>query len=112
MSFKEKMIEYLQRDRRRSIYVSELDETIYFSPVTVLEMEKILTVSQGQTSATHVWALIEKAEDADGKKIFSVEDKPILEKLDWKIVTGITGEMLNVLPIPEVKKTLETAPSS
>jgi hypothetical protein len=112
MSFKDKMIDYLQSDRRRSIFVPELQETIYYSPVTVLEMEKIMTISQGQTSATHVWTLIEKAEDESGKKIFGVEDKPILEKLDWNIITRITGEILRVAPVAEVKKTSKIIPSS
>lgn len=112
MSFKDKMLEYLQSDRRKSIYIPELEETIYFSPITVLEMEKILTVSQGQTSATHVWTLIEKVEDESGKKIFTVEDKPILEKLDWNIITKITGEILKIGPVAEVKKTSEKTPSS
>jgi len=111
MSFKDKMFEYLQSDRRRSIFVPELDETIYFSPVTVLEMEKIMTISQGQTSATHVWTMIEKAEDESGKKIFDAGDKPMLEKLDWNIITRITGEILKIAPVAEVKKTSEKTPS-
>jgi len=111
MSFKDKMIEYLQTDRRKSIAVHELDETIYFSPVTVLEMEKIMTIAQGQTSATHVWTVIEKAEDESGKKIFTVEDKPMLEKLDWNIITRISGEILKVASVSDLKKTSETIPS-
>jgi len=112
MSLKEKMMEYLNSDRRKSIYVPELNETIFFTPVTVMQMEKIMTAAQGGTSATHIWILIEKAEHEDGSKAFTVEDKPFIELLDWNIVTRISGEILKVIPVSEVKKTSENSPSS
>jgi hypothetical protein len=109
---KQKMMDYVHSDRKRSIYIPELDETIYFTPITVTQMEKIMTLAQGGTSATHVWTIIEKAENEDGSKAFGAEDKPFIEMLDYKIVTKITGELLNVAPVEEVKKTSETTPSS
>lgn len=111
MSFKDKMLSYLQTDRRRSVYIPEMDETIYFTPITVMQMEKIITAAQGGTSATHIWTVIEKAENQDGSKIFGIEDKPFIEQLDWSIVTRITGEIMKVTPIEAVKKTSEMTPS-
>ena len=103
---RDKVIEYLQKDRRRSVEIPELDGTIYFTPVTVLEMEKIMTLSGSGASSKdfHIWSIIEKAEDAEGKKVFSIEDKPYLEKMDWAIISRISNEIQRVIPFPELKK--------
>jgi len=103
---RDKVIEYLQKDRRRSIEIPELEETIYFTPVTVLEMEKIMTLSGGGASSKdfHIHTIIEKAEDSEGKKVFTIEDKPYLEKMDWAIISRISNEIQRVIPFPEKKK--------
>ena len=103
---RDKVIEYLQKDRRRSLEIPELDEMIYFTPVTVLEMEKILTLSGSGASSKdfHVHTIIEKAEDSEGKKVFTVEDKPYLEKMDWAIISRISTEIQRVIPFVELKK--------
>jgi len=112
MSLKEKMMDYLNSDRKRSIYVPEFNETVYFTPITVVQMEKIMTLSQNSMSATHVWTIIEKAEKEDGSKAFGVEDKPFIEQVPWSIVTKITGEIMNVVPVEEVKKNSEKTSST
>ena len=86
--------------------IPELDETIYFTPVNVLEMEKIMTISGGGASSKdfHIWSIIEKAEDSEGKKVFTIEDKPYLEKMDWAIVSRISNEIQRVIPFVELKK--------
>ena len=106
MALRDKVIEYLQKDRRRSMEIPELDETIYFTPVNVLEMEKIMTISGGGASSKdfHIWTIIEKAEDSEGKKVFTIEDRPYLEKMDWTIVSRISNEIQRVIPFVELKK--------
>jgi len=86
--------------------IPELDETIYFTPVNVLEMEKIMTISGGGASSKdfHIWTIIEKAEDSEGKKVFTIEDRPYLEKMDWAIVSRISNEIQRVIPFVELKK--------
>ncbi len=114
MNFKEKMMGYLQQDHRVSVEVTEpgLETTIFFSPITVTEFDKILMISQGVSSAIHVWTLIEKAEDESGKKIFSIEDKPFLERLPWTVVNQITSKILKVSTVEETKKNFEKTPST
>ena len=106
MALRDKVIEYLQKDRRRSVEIPDLDETIYFTPVNVLEMEKIMTLSDGGASSKdfHIWTIIEKAEDSEGKKVFTIEDRPYLEKMDWAIVSRISNEIQRVIPFVELKK--------
>jgi len=110
---RDKVIEYLQKDRRRSMGIPELDETIYFTPVTVLEMEKIMTLSGGGASSKdfHIHTIIEKAEDAEGKKVFSIEDKPYLEKMDWAIISRISNEIHRTISFEDAKKNSPITPS-
>jgi hypothetical protein len=113
MSLKEKIINYLQSDRRKEYHIPEFGETIYFTPVTVLEMEKIMTLSGGGTSSKdfHLWTIIEKAEDEKGQKIFSIEDRPYLEKMDWSIVSRISNEIQRTISFDEAKKNSSITPS-
>ena len=114
MDFKQKVMGYLQQDHRVSVEITEpgLEATIYFSPITVIEFDKILTMSQGSSSGIHIWTLIEKAEDEQGKKMFSIEDKPFLERLPWTVVNQVTSKILKVSTIEETKKNFGTTPST
>ncbi len=113
MALKEKVYNYFRENQKRSFYVERFDETIYFSPVTVLEMQKISTLSGegGNRKDFPVWTLIEKAEDSEGKKIFTIEDKPFLEKLPWRIVVDISEAIHGMAGGEEIKKNLEKMPS-
>ena len=114
MDFKQKVMGYLQQDHRVSVEITEpgLEATIYFTPITVIEFDKILTMSQGSSSGIHIWTLIEKAEDEAGKKMFSTEDKPFLEKLPWGVVNQITSKILKIPTVEETKKNSEKTPST
>ncbi len=106
MSLKEKIIQYIASDRRRKIEVPEFGETIYATPVTVLDMEKILSYPEAATNSRdyHIYTIIEKAEDEKGQKIFSPEDKPYLEKMDWAIISRISNDIQEVITPDEAKK--------
>ena len=130
MNFKEEVYEQVKaiRERRQAIPFRKLADgtlevipavenetphhTVYFTPLTVLEMQKVKTLSQGDDTAFGTWLVIEKVEDEAGNKCFSAEDKPILEKSDWDLVNEINKRILKLTPPAEVKKTLEKTPSS
>jgi len=113
MGLKEKVYTFLQENKRTEIHIPELGETAFSSPVTTVDMEKILTLSnRGQDSKDfHVWTIIEKLEDQEGRKIFGPEDKPFIEKLPWKMVIEISGKIQDLTEIAEVKKTSEKTTS-
>lgn len=106
MSLKEKVMTYLQSDKRRSIKVTEFDEEVFFTPITVLEMQKLRTMSSGGTdvSAMHVFTIIEKCQDSEGKKIFGIEDKPFLEQMPWNVIVNLSNEILGSGATPEETK--------
>ncbi len=116
--FKDSMIQYLQEIRkpesRKEIFVKELNEKIYFSPVTVLEQEAIFARSAGgsQSKGFHLATIVEKAEAEDGKKIFSLEDWPILEKLPWRVITRISNAIQGDYSVEEAKKNSSPTASS
>jgi hypothetical protein len=106
-----KVIEYLQDSgRKRTLIIDELGGLeIRYTPVSVREMEKILSVSQGGSSSTayHLAVITEKALDADGKKLFREEDKPILESLDFSIITRISNAIAKSYTVKDGKKKAE-----
>jgi hypothetical protein len=113
----EKFLNYIQKNRRKSFNLKEfdpdLDCVIFYSPVTVLDMDKIMTLSGGgsNTKDFHIFTILEKAETENGEKAFSIDFKPYLEKMDWDIISGLSNRIAKRIPIAEVKKTSETTPS-
>lgn len=117
MNFKESLISYLQDlqkpENRKSVFFKELDQTIYFSPVTVLDQEKIFAQSGGgsQSKEFHLFTIIEMAQAEDGSKIFEASDRAILEKLPWRVVTRISNAIQSDYSVEAAKKNLKETPS-
>lgn len=64
---------------RRKLRVDEWDCDIYCSPLTLAERQKLMAFAQGKDLLLFAHAIIGKAEDADGKKLFSRADLPIFQ---------------------------------
>jgi hypothetical protein len=117
MNLKEKFYDHVakRRERRKSVEIEVAGEKliIFFTPVTVLEGEKIRTKSRIQTGnpmdirfdmgMLNIMAVIEKAEDEEGNKIFSDSDLPTLQQLDEAIVTKISSAINPPLRLDEAK---------
>lgn len=116
--FKDAMIRYLQEiqkaEVRKEIFVQEIKEKIYYSPVTVLDQEIIFSKSAGGANSKdfHIATIIEKAENEDGSKIFSIEDRPMLEKLPWRVITRISNAIQGDYSVEEAKKNSSEIPSN
>jgi hypothetical protein len=95
MSLKEKIFDYVGtlKEKRKVLSVPEFGEVIYFSPINAPEWERIVKSSGDSIPANNIFAIIFKAEDAEGNKIFSLEDKATLEKVDWRITNRIASEI-------------------
>jgi hypothetical protein len=95
MSLKGKISDYVQsrKERRRTIGIPEFDEVIYFSPINILEWEEIMRLAKDSLALNNIYVVILKAEDINGDLIFSLDDRSILEKLDWKIIARIANEI-------------------
>lgn len=114
MGFREHMAAYMDAERRKSVEINFPDgtkATLYYTPISIVEMGKILTLSEGISSLTHIWTFIEKAENVDGSKCYTVADKAMIESFDWNVVTQFTNRLLKYENIADLKKTSETTRS-
>ena len=101
MSLVEKL-EKLKRERK-SLYIPELDETVYWYPMTAGERQRILNAAGFKYSRDTVFLdnakyktslIIEKLEDKDGKKIFQniPEHKDLLmNRINDELLTRIAN---------------------
>lgn len=117
MSLKEKIYHYVGAKERKSVDLPEFGEKVYFTPISVGEMQIIRAKSQvlvqGQgygviptidNAAFNIWTIITKAEDEAGNKIFSDADKPILDQMDFYTVSKICNA---IHEIESFEKTME-----
>jgi hypothetical protein len=82
---------------RRSTHVSEWDTTIYWTPWTVSERQRLWNQVKGSKGEVEInaRALIMKAEDKDGKNLFTRDNlMDLLNGVDAAVVDRIGLEML------------------
>ena len=84
--------------QRKQIDVPEWNTTIYSKPLTLAEKRKLyrnLGAKSEDVSSMMVEALIMKAEDKDGKKLFTPDDRDrLMNKVDPDVVSAISTEIL------------------
>lgn len=83
----------------QSIEVPEWETTIYFKPVTNFTVEqKIIELhSKGKTVEALVESLIQRALDADGKRLFTTADKvTLMREVDPNVIVSIVTKMNEV----------------
>ena len=84
----------------QSFYVEEWDETIFASPLSCGDTTKM----QGKhpefpfklSSDAMVDLLLLKCLDANGGKVFTLEDKPILLRQDLGSISTVVGQIMGV----------------
>ena len=104
-------LEKLKRERK-SLYIPELDETVYWYPMTAGERQRILNAAGFKYSKDTVYLdnakyktslVIEKLEDKDGRKIFqnTPEHKDLLmNRIDDELLTRIA----NAIDTPQAEE--------
>ena len=84
--------------KRKQIDVPEWNTTIYAKPLTLAEKRKLyrnLGAKSEDVSSMMVEALIMKAEDKDGKKLFTPDDRDrLMNKVDPDVVSAVATEIL------------------
>lgn len=71
-------------------YIEEWDMTVYRHPITMSERGTISSRAEGDIMETLVYAIIYKAVDENGEKLFDISDKKaLLTKADARIVTDL-----------------------
>ena len=84
--------------QRKQIDVPEWNTTIYAKPLTLAEKRKLyrnLGAKSEDVSSMMVEALIMKAEDKDGKKLFTPDDRDrLMNKVAPDVVSAVATEIL------------------
>lgn len=93
----------------RSLHVPEWDVTIYWKPITGKEQEKIARAIKAKGSgsdAEYVYRLlIEKAEDEEGEKLFSIaEIEELKTGYDAMVIARIVQAMTETLTVEQAEK--------
>ena len=98
----DKAKEHFQAIDRKIIYVPEWDQTIYSKPLTLAD-KRILTRNTKPDDVTlFADVLILKAEDKEGKKLYSLEDKQtLMRSVDPEVVARVAQDILSVIPVED-----------
>lgn len=102
---------------RRKVYVPEIDETIYFRPMTKAEMDAAIPDDDVQRpqSTVGLFLLVRMAEYEDGSKVFTKLD---IEKLRTRSRLDIVNRLESFMwgtQVPEIKEAenaIEADPTS
>ena len=90
--------EQFSSTKRKAIDVPEWKTTIYAKPLTLAEKRKLfrnLGARNDDVSSMMVEAIIMKAEDKDGKKLFTPDDRDrLMNKVDPDVVSDISSHIL------------------
>ena len=78
---------------------------LYSKPITLYEMRKWWAGMQKDDITIFVALIIAKAEDREGKKDFSLEDKqPLLRTAEFSVLARVAGEMVDHADAEEMAK--------
>lgn len=99
---------------RRTLEVAEWGEDdsspliVYYGPFLAIEMDRVQrkhpNFLNSMTMAGMVEIILMKAEDKDGSKLFTLEDKPTLMREPLTLITRVAGAMMSSESVEEQEK--------
>ena len=98
----DKAKEHFKAIDRKIIDVPEWKITVYAKPLTLAD-KRILTRNTKPDDVTlFADVLILKAEDKEGKKLYSLEDKQtLMRSVDPEVVARVAQDILSVVPVED-----------
>jgi hypothetical protein len=110
MSVIDRVKEHFESQGVKKIEVAEWGEegqplVIYCSPFTLAEKRNLFKGARTDDLGVLVDAVMLKAKDKDGNKVFKLDDKQVLlNKADPEIIARVATEMLNTISIEDAEK--------
>ena len=110
MSVIDRVKEHFESQGVKKIEVAEWGEegqplVIYCSPFTLAEKRNLFKGARTDDLGVLVDAVMLKARDKDGNKVFKLDDKQVLlNKADPEIIARVATEMLNTISIEDAEK--------
>lgn len=108
MKLIEKVLSHYDNQGRLKVEVpewadDEFDGIIYYSPVTLFERNKLMPELKKESLDFVVSVICMKAEDAEGNKLFSLEDKIKLKRhADYRVLDRLANSILQGVTVDEV----------
>ena len=91
----DKAKEHFKSIDRKIIEVPEWGQTVYSKPLTLADKRKLTRTTKPDDVTLFADVLILKAEDKEGKKIFTPDDRDrLMNKVDPDVVSAISTEIL------------------
>jgi len=98
----EKAKEHFKAIDRKIIDVPEWGITVYAKPLTLADKRILSRNTKPDDVTLFADVLILKAEDKEGKKLYSLEDKQTLMKsVDPEVVARVAQDILSVIPVED-----------
>ena len=110
MSVIDRVTNHFESQEIKKIEVAEWGEegqslVIYCSPFTLAEKRNLFKGARTDDLGVLVDAVMLKAKDKDGNKIFKLDDKhTLLNKADPDVIARVATEMLNSISVGEAEK--------
>jgi len=110
MSVIDRVKDHFENQGVKKIEVAEWGEEgkpliIYSTPMSMAEKRNLFKSAKDGDLAVMVDAIVLKAKDAEGNKIFKLDDKKVLmNSADPEVIAKVAGEILNTTPLDEIEK--------
>lgn len=110
MSVIDRVKDHFEKQGIKKIEVAEWGEegsplVIYCSPFSMAEKRNLFKGAKQDDLSVLVDALMLKARDKDGNKVFKLDDKQVLlNKADPEVIARVATDMLNTIPFEEAEK--------
>ena len=91
--------------QRKQIDVPEWNTTIYSKPLTLADKRKLTRNTKPDDVTLFAEVLILKAENKEGNKMYSLENKhDFMHSVDPEVVARVAQEILEVIPVESWEK--------
>ena len=98
----EKAKEHFKEIDRKIIDVPEWGITVYAKPLTLSDKRRLTRNTKPDDVTLFADVLIQKAEDKEGKKLYSLESKhTLMHEVDPEVVARVAQDILSVIPVED-----------
>ena len=101
----DKAKEHFKSIDRKIIEVPEWNQTVYSKPLTLADKRKLTRTIKPDDVTLFADVLILKAEDKEGNKLYTLENKhTLMHSVDPEVVARVAQQILEVIPIEDWEK--------
>ena len=101
----DKAKEHFKSIDRKIIEVPEWGQTVYSKPLTLADKRKLTRTIKPDDVTLFADVLILKAEDKEGNKLYTLENKhTLMHSVDPEVVARVAQQILEVVPIEDWEK--------